>query len=1321
MIHYSKDIFDMCSYSSNKALRLFCDALNNSSADVFIIMAHKAVQLFQVLLDQNHLDSHINNKIIISSQSLDFDCSYLVGKKVVIVDDIIISGTSIAATINRLLEVGLQLKDISIITLAKDKDYQTMCFNNNGDSILQCNTILDDAACIELSYFISRMFSYYGIPYDVDFPSYSPFELSETKASVLFNDLMWNVENISNMDQKLGDVDVFVLFPKPVVLELLWKQIGVNLEDCAHFKLRTYIKHYPSGKKVCNIVPMCLFNGITESELDTLYHLCINKDFYPSSFKAKLRYLQFFIAHQMFLLFTALTSVCNSCIPVEKSIRLLFGVNDGSKVIDNLTNHSLKSDKIMKIRNANCVDHELVQKYQNACSKLENSNNLGISIIHEDRKTDLWINRTMMSPFIWWYDTKEIPVRKELMLPVRHFINDYDEIESKLTRLNSGFSLPTLQLMLENKLPNNKLQTIISLFLDRAIDEGIIVPTIYHNEKEQYLCRAYRHGEDLPFAIEDECRLLFFLSELSKKIPSINYSNGFLVSNDGIAEVSFEKIIVLFYQMGIKQGNIFNRFLGFNHTKLLKPFLSLHGKIQGFVDPQEMEKLNIEREHFYSEKDEYGNQYITWLTYWLEDNGFIKKIENKGKNTTRIVYAVRASQIKTYLDQNERNCMSAIIKNQISTISSIISRWYLAMEKNKQKDKFKVDSTALTSCSDAEVFASAIATEIHYFHNYWKKQVETVLCNANDYDEIYELLTHNEDNKKHTFSIQQGLNSGRDKVSWFEEEKALDVVNDVSTLLGDAESSIWMQIWDEVKSGKYTAKAHLKACTEQSIGYLFFYSACYDCLLSREFWELGIKPSNYEKYRTSFNKQRSKCSELLRQNLFVELDSIALLNDFKLKVKNFSTFVTSVLSASEDAVMHIESEVEEEAQNYTIMYMSSLIFDVKAINPSQNDGKVLHVWTELNDPDIKTQLNIVHFPEQLEDVGFARYGLYYGNSKVNKDLNPIESGKILLSLYKKLCEEFSGQAYKIKAILIPHTPVGRMYKHNVRRNIPRYTEEYKNQVIDKLANYYRVDTMQQLLLAMTYSVDPTFFAIVENIGWDCSQITELDSDSGYESVGVYYQKYIKPHSYSLKDATYSVIKIDCGTNYGLGLLLRTNKKIICVSCNHIIKMNSTSNTVIEATSEYETRTNFVLTPLKVISFNDSPEELLPASLELSILEPQWNGKILFDIEHILCLDDFLTNIDNYLNSECQCFGRSNQVNLCWRNGLKIVGAATHGYYQIDDAVKKIESGFSGGIITLVNNQHQIIGIHKGRFSENEFCHMIPCALIKEEIQKLEGE
>ena len=276
-----------------------------------------------------------------------------------------------------------------------------------------------------------------------------------------------------------------------------------------------------------------------------------------------------------------------------------------------------------------------------------------------------WINQIILAPFLWWYDTKEIPVRKKLKDPIRHYIRDFESINDNLARLRCGFSLNTLLYLLCGNTSNKEAETFTSIFLDHAIDQGIIVPTIFHNTSKKYLCRAYRHGEDLPFGLEDECRLAYFLQRISQKIEGINQIPTMETMDGGLSEIAFEKIIVLFYQMGMRKGGIFNHFLGFDNIRILKPFLSLHGAIQAFVDPMEMKQLGIEKTHFYSEKDSTGRKYITWLTSWAKDQCFAWNSMDRDEKPTSDVF-LNGEKIAKYLCEHERSCINTTIAKRIS-------------------------------------------------------------------------------------------------------------------------------------------------------------------------------------------------------------------------------------------------------------------------------------------------------------------------------------------------------------------------------------------------------------------------------------------------------------------------------------------------------------------------------------------------------------------------------------------------------------------------------------------------------------------------------
>ena len=437
MFKYDVDIYDLCSGTAKVALELFCREINNSDADIFVVMAHKAVRLFKLLIDQNHICENISNKIIVSSSALDFEGKYFQGKRIALVDDILISGTTIATAVQKLLCKGVPKENISIITLATDKQYFRMSFTNEiGDSVLFCNTELDDANCIELSYTISKIFSYYGISYDVDFPNYGIVNFIKDKEPLLFNNLFWYTQNIRNENQKSGKIDVYSILPRECVKSELWTRIKVNLDNCVHLKIRAYVKNYPSGKKECYVVPMCLFDEITEADLDRLFNLLK-----PScgsillennnEYVAKLRYLQFYISHKLFLIFNDLTSMNFATSPTDDCINFVFGVDNYPVISQALDEYPISKTMNLYIEGGPIDSSQLTKYWESTDGK--NAKELVKENEKEDfEHTPFWINRYTTLPFIWWYKTEEIPVREELVEKPCHYINDYHRIKNKV-------------------------------------------------------------------------------------------------------------------------------------------------------------------------------------------------------------------------------------------------------------------------------------------------------------------------------------------------------------------------------------------------------------------------------------------------------------------------------------------------------------------------------------------------------------------------------------------------------------------------------------------------------------------------------------------------------------------------------------------------------------------------------------------------------------------------------------------------------------------------------------------------------------------------
>jgi len=71
--------------------------------------------------------------------------------------------------------------------------------------------------------------------------------------------------------------------------------------------------------------------------------------------------------------------------------------------------------------------------------------------------------------------------------------------------------------------------------------------------------------------------------------------------------------------------------------------------------------------------------------------------------------------------------------------------------------------------------------------------------------------------------------------------------------------------------------------------------------------------------------------------------------------------------------------------------------------------------------------------------------------------------------------------------------------------------------------------------------------------------------------------------------------------------------------------------------------------------------------------------------------------------------------------MRVVGPVDKGYFQIGGVNENIRSGLSGGIYVISDLQAdcQIVGIHEGRYDEDQEALMIPCSAIKAALKKEE--
>lgn len=1269
----NRHIYNFCSEKAKNALQFFCENINESDADIFIVMAQKAVCLYRILSQQGL----VLEKSIFSSVALDFNRFDFAGKHIAIVDDIIVSGSAISNITTKLLNAGVDENNIEIIALAQDTDYQTMRFTNTttGENVLKCSISVPDVECIELSYEISRILAYYGMPYDADYPAYNDIRIKSTEHKMIEVSPLWETYDITTKIHSDGNNTVYTLFPTKLMKDKLWEILGIKLDSHIHLKLRIYL-HLPSDHVTSlQIVPMALFNELSIQDTKKLFQWFENNVFPKTDIingwndHAKFRFLQYYIAHKLMSVFAdelRITPILN-----DEVFSLQFGLTIPSELFSILQSKSKTYSVI--VPDLAVLEPDLLNNSQ--------------SLFDTENISTYNINDYLILPFVSRHANEEMEAREALKNPRKHYINDYAEIKDLSQRLRRGLSLRAL---VKLAAPLNKqydLEKVVSLFIDRAIDHGIIVPIFYSNKEAEYFCRAYRHGEDLPFGKADQSRILFFLKCLN------HYFSKYKV-DPFIATVSFEKIIVLFYQMGIRQGDIFNRFLGFDNYPLLRERFCVHGALATITSQ--------ETTHVYAEADDIpDDDYERWITSWLNTDGGIGAIVRTNDNG-KLHYHIDIDKISENLTAEHLNNLSDSIKNEIEGIADVLAKWYSLSQNNK--NKFKEDITALTSCYDSFVFASAIVTEIHYYYNYWSNQG----CRA-----INTLMRSGDNSDFKYTTTESALYSGRCKAEWFKNKKADKVILDVSEKLktGNGNWYLWNRVWQS--STKQTCK-DIEEKTNEALCYLYFYSLSYLWLtagrLQQEtpaelFWE----EDDVTRIIALFNEQ-SKGTPNVDTNILTFFKSVESVPNIIDRVHLVEDQMNRVLNCSEQLVNEVEDVLSKNTGTYSVRYESCLIIDLKSPTEQDSDKLLIRLWDSILENYQKTRFNIIRFGE---DSGHFRYGLFYIDA-YNEEQKP-DQNEFLIQKYLELRSFAVDCGYLTRAIYIPRIPAKMKFMHDLKSHISQYTKDFSENLIYKLSENYMQKNTHQLLIFQTQDVGTSSIVSPESI-----EFTQIQPLPNIEIEGITEKiagwALYSDNAIELQEKyTYSAVLIvdENNTPLGSGTLLSFNSKIYCITCAHVIKGHSQAQAYITGCAT-PVMLN-ILNYLDIAKFSDNT----PPEKDIAILEPEWITDTPIDISCVFCIDDCITDIHDASQIRYyRCYGFPTKAGE-FLTDITVNGINRTNCYSLHSGRARenwFSSGYSGAGIASEDGNH-LLGIHRSHRGSISQC--VPCQEIISALELLE--
>lgn len=746
-------IFDsnMCESIMDFARKISCIC----DADKFIVMSRKASCFINFLKRQGTISF---NGDLVTDRILDIDIEQFAGKDVVIIDDVVVSGTTIYSLIKKLKCVNV--KRIRVYVLAVNKEfYNPNLFiyetpNGTVQNYIQAPYIpVSDAACTRICSNIVSTFALDLSPYDVDFPKHEFKSISEKKFEQIVFSPDWRSYDVSSDLQSQNEIKNITLLPTERINNIFDEAIGLPVSKLGFFKIRLFAKlnnkkqHY-----IVNAIPFFLFNEITVKDINYMYEQWFDSKLgnnIPDA--AKVRILQYVLAEKLFKIWN--NSICsifkeNITWQIDKSaFNLIFPKEHFQSFIEVI-------DSTKKIQ-GNIETLSIADDFEYRDVAFESK----ISTPHDQHDNMAVLQTKLIEPFTNLYFTKEKESRE---LVLKHGEKAFDTIEYKniIERLKHGYSYHMLINLLKDFPDIYDKITTVSLFVDEAIDAGIIVPIIAEEKNDNigtFYFRAYRHGEDVPFG------------ELQEKLSAILLDS---YSKEGgqkiLSKLRVEKMLVLFIKIGMKQG-IFKPSPQDSIYYNVNVDSYLHGNVATVQDTTSKRSY-----HYLKHRTD-----AIWLSDVLHDKGIIH---------------IKDGVIESVND-NIDIAIDRQTKAKVSAIGQTFAMLYNNSEAKTSPFVTDDDLVLFSTCITPQDILNALAAELAIFVDRWKSSKNT----------LNRLLINNPNEISREFGkkdIYTSINSGQLKFFNFINKKAQERIDEISKQLWESSQyrifgTHWDQFWSD--------------------------------------------------------------------------------------------------------------------------------------------------------------------------------------------------------------------------------------------------------------------------------------------------------------------------------------------------------------------------------------------------------------------------------------------------------------------------------------------------------------------------------------------
>ena len=532
----------------------FAKGLSEIETDVVVFTARKSACFFHCL---EHLRLWAPNQAALTTDRLiDHEMSWLKGKRVAIVDEVIVSGTSLYRLWTALRKAGAT--SITVHALFVNKEWFVSDFFE-PEMLAATHITLAGPEAQALGTTIVRAFYSIPRPYSIDYPMSSWLTSSRHQTLTLTGIPGWrSIESqglwsAAKEEQHGEDLDFFRFEPDESHNDVEFsRNVGIARAAISLAKIRLYGRwesHEAGRTYHFRVVPYLILEEISEQDLERVFDALaaragtVNATALHNSCttgKSKLRVIQYVLAARLARYWcTCANAVGVSMVFMEDPRELSFIFPESIH------------EAVGALIEAKNLDVPLPAR--------RIVGETGSQPFAVDVQPDLYLN--LLEPFSKLYDI-EIETRKRARKERRNFFIREQE-DGRTDRLDEGMTLRELgEYLIEAKVPFERGQ--LSSFIDMAVDAGVAVPITVRRlgtDGQVRYSRAYRHGEETYIIRKDlglfHIMLLNLAEETAKGLGSVEMVDRHLLTvlkPHRLTRLLLEKALVLFIRYAISKG-----------------------------------------------------------------------------------------------------------------------------------------------------------------------------------------------------------------------------------------------------------------------------------------------------------------------------------------------------------------------------------------------------------------------------------------------------------------------------------------------------------------------------------------------------------------------------------------------------------------------------------------------------------------------------------------------------------------------------------------------------------------------------------------------